>query len=198
MGARGVPRVSVGVPVYNGERYLAETLDSLLGQTYEDFELIICDNGSTDGTLKQVQEHFKLRKANLLYVPEVRCAPVHALYISTLDRRLLVVDKQSGGNKADAVNAGLNQFEGYLASGRKVGGLAFYFRNWPDEKEYYVQRTLGGKLLERHGLRCVALLGSDTKISFDQRPDGLHVHLPAQSPAKYAYAVRITFHGNSQ
>jgi glycosyltransferase involved in cell wall biosynthesis len=45
-----VPRLSVGLPVYNGERYLAESLDALLGQSYEDFELIISDNASTDGT----------------------------------------------------------------------------------------------------------------------------------------------------
>jgi len=43
-------RVSIGVPVYNGERYVAETLDSLLGQTYADFELVICDNASLDRT----------------------------------------------------------------------------------------------------------------------------------------------------
>ena len=47
-------------------------------------------------------------------------------------------------------------------------------------------------------VQSVALLGSDAKISFDQRPDGLHVHLPAQSPAKYAYAVRLTFGSNSR
>src|SRR5437879_4929447 len=44
------PRVSIGVAVYNGERYLAEALDSLLAQTFEDFELTICDNASTDRT----------------------------------------------------------------------------------------------------------------------------------------------------
>jgi len=44
------PRLSVGLPVYNGERYLAEAIDSLLGQTFEDFELIISDNASTDAT----------------------------------------------------------------------------------------------------------------------------------------------------
>lgn len=44
------PKVSIGLPVYNGERYLEETLDSLLGQTYQDFELIISDNASTDST----------------------------------------------------------------------------------------------------------------------------------------------------
>jgi glycosyltransferase involved in cell wall biosynthesis len=50
-GAGGpAPRLTVGLPVYNGENYLAESLDSLLGQSYEDFELIISDNASTDGT----------------------------------------------------------------------------------------------------------------------------------------------------
>ena len=45
-----VPRLSIGLPVYNGEEYLAESLDALLGQSYEDFELVITDNASTDGT----------------------------------------------------------------------------------------------------------------------------------------------------
>lgn len=44
------PRVSIGLPVYNGERYLAEALESLLSQTFRDFELIISDNASTDRT----------------------------------------------------------------------------------------------------------------------------------------------------
>lgn len=44
------PTVSIGLPVYDGERYLAEAIDSILGQTYTDLELIICDNASTDGT----------------------------------------------------------------------------------------------------------------------------------------------------
>ena len=47
---RGVPRVSVGMPVYNGEEYLERALDSLLAQEFDDFELIISDNGSTDRT----------------------------------------------------------------------------------------------------------------------------------------------------
>ena len=44
------PKVSIGLPVYNGESFLHEALDSLLGQTFEDFELIISDNASTDST----------------------------------------------------------------------------------------------------------------------------------------------------
>jgi glycosyltransferase involved in cell wall biosynthesis len=45
-----VPRLSVGLPVYNGESYVAESIEALLGQTFADFELIISDNASTDGT----------------------------------------------------------------------------------------------------------------------------------------------------
>jgi glycosyltransferase involved in cell wall biosynthesis len=45
-----VPRVSLGFPVYNGERYLRGALDSVLAQDFDDFELVICDNASTDAT----------------------------------------------------------------------------------------------------------------------------------------------------
>ena len=46
------PKVSIGLPVYNGEPFLKETLDAILAQTFKDFELIICDNASTDATKK--------------------------------------------------------------------------------------------------------------------------------------------------
>ena len=48
--SRDVPRVSVGLAVFNGEDYVGEAIDSVLGQTYEDFELVISDNASTDQT----------------------------------------------------------------------------------------------------------------------------------------------------
>ncbi len=60
------PRVSIGVPVYNGARYLAETLDSLLAQTYGDFELIICDNASTDCT-QAIAERYVERDPRVRY-----------------------------------------------------------------------------------------------------------------------------------
>jgi glycosyltransferase involved in cell wall biosynthesis len=44
------PTVSIGMPVYNGGKYIKEAIDSLLAQTFKDFELIISDNCSTDGT----------------------------------------------------------------------------------------------------------------------------------------------------
>lgn len=44
------PRISIGLPVYNAEKYLRHALDGILSQTFTDFELIICDNASTDST----------------------------------------------------------------------------------------------------------------------------------------------------
>ncbi|MGB7767969.1 MAG: glycosyltransferase [Verrucomicrobiia bacterium] len=48
--AAPIPKVSIGLPVYNGENYLRAALDSILRQDYADFELIISDNASTDAT----------------------------------------------------------------------------------------------------------------------------------------------------
>ena len=45
-----VPLVSIGLPVYNGEGFLSQTVDSILNQTFTDFELIISDNASVDGS----------------------------------------------------------------------------------------------------------------------------------------------------
>lgn len=51
------PRLSVGLPVYNGEEYLRPALDAVLGQTYTDFELVISSNASTDSTDEICQEY---------------------------------------------------------------------------------------------------------------------------------------------
>ena len=61
------PRLSIGLPVYNGENYLAESLDALLGQSYEDFELIISDNASTDGTA-DICRRYERRDSRIRYL----------------------------------------------------------------------------------------------------------------------------------
>jgi glycosyltransferase involved in cell wall biosynthesis len=60
------PRVSIGMPVYNGENYICFALDALLAQTFTDFELIICDNGSTDDT-RQICETYVTKDQRVRY-----------------------------------------------------------------------------------------------------------------------------------
>ena len=54
------PKISVGLPVYNGERFLAEAIESILNQDFEDLELIISDNGSDDGTYDICRHYAKI------------------------------------------------------------------------------------------------------------------------------------------
>ncbi len=61
------PVVSLGVPVYNTERFIAGALDSLLAQTFADFELIISDNASTDGT-REICESYAARDSRIRYI----------------------------------------------------------------------------------------------------------------------------------
>lgn len=60
------PRVSIGMPVFNGERYLAQSLESMLSQTFSDFELIISDNGSQDGT-EEICRHYAAKDKRIRY-----------------------------------------------------------------------------------------------------------------------------------
>jgi glycosyltransferase involved in cell wall biosynthesis len=66
-----VPRLSIGLPVYNGEQYLSEALDALLGQSYQDFELIISDNASTDGTA-EICRRYLAQDPRIHYVRQPR------------------------------------------------------------------------------------------------------------------------------
>ena len=61
------PRLSIGLPVYNAERLLPRALDSLLAQQFQDFELIISDNASSDGT-RQMCAEYAAKDARIRYV----------------------------------------------------------------------------------------------------------------------------------
>lgn len=65
-GSPTSPRVSIGLPVYNGEEYIREALRSILDQTFTDFELIICDNASTDET-ESICRAFSERDSRIRY-----------------------------------------------------------------------------------------------------------------------------------
>jgi alpha-L-fucosidase len=61
---------------------------------------------------------------------------------------------------------------------------------WPSNREAVIH-SLGGAARDHPKVTSVSLLGSDAKLTFDQRDDGLHIELPEQSPGRYAYSFRI-------
>lgn len=69
MSAR--PRISITLPVFNGERYVAQAIRSILDQTYRDFELIVSDNASTD-TTEEICRSFEAQDKRVRYVRQPR------------------------------------------------------------------------------------------------------------------------------
>jgi len=63
--------VSIGMPVYNGEQFIREAVDSLLSQTMPDFELLISDNASTDGT-RAICEDYARRDPRVRYIRQAK------------------------------------------------------------------------------------------------------------------------------
>lgn len=74
-----VPKVSIGLPVYNGEKYLGAAVDSILSQDFEDFDLVLCDNASTDRTA-EICQAYAARDKRVRYVrnaTNIGAAPNH-------------------------------------------------------------------------------------------------------------------------
>src|ERR1700720_684357 len=102
------PPITVVVPAHNEEGSIRVAVRNLLELDYPELEIIVVNDGSADRTLEELREEFSLRPVRAIYVPTLESARVRGLYRSSVDARLLVVDKDPAGSKADAVNAGLN------------------------------------------------------------------------------------------
>jgi cellulose synthase/poly-beta-1,6-N-acetylglucosamine synthase-like glycosyltransferase len=107
-GSPLAPPITILAPAHNEEKSICLAVRNLLDLDYPELEVIIINDGSVDRTLEVLQAEFRLRLVRVVYIAQVASAPVRALYRSDADPRLLVVDKEAGGSKADAVNAGLN------------------------------------------------------------------------------------------
>ena len=103
-----VPPITIVAPAHNEEASIRVSIRNLLELDYPQLEVIVVNDGSKDRTLEELRQEFQLRPVRAVYVVQVKTAAVRTLYRSGVDSRLLVIDKQAGGSKADAVNAGLN------------------------------------------------------------------------------------------
>ncbi|HVA13027.1 MAG TPA: glycosyltransferase [Stellaceae bacterium] len=101
------PPIALLVPAYNEEATVVENIRSLRSLQYPSFEIVVINDGSTDGTLRAVIKAFDLKPIVRAYEPAVSHRLIRGLYGSPEYKNLLVVDKENGG-KSDALNAGIN------------------------------------------------------------------------------------------
>ncbi|MCX7974896.1 MAG: glycosyltransferase [Candidatus Aminicenantes bacterium] len=101
------PPVSILVPAYNESEVILRTVNSVLALRYPLYEVIIINDGSTDGTLEKLINYYHLRKIDYVYRPFIKTAPIRGLYYNPHLPHLVLVDKVKSG-KADSLNCGLN------------------------------------------------------------------------------------------
>ncbi|MDH3595081.1 MAG: glycosyltransferase family 2 protein, partial [Rhodospirillales bacterium] len=99
--------ISLIVPAHNEEDSIVDSIRSILSLHYPQFEVVVVNDGSTDGTLQAIMEAFDLSPVDRYYDTTVPHRPIRGLYGSGRHANLLLIDKQQGG-KADALNAGIN------------------------------------------------------------------------------------------
>lgn len=102
------PPVTMIVPAHNEETCIVNSVQALLSLQYPSLELIVVNDGSQDHTLDVMRTRFQLKASRLLYFPEIPTGAVRGIFTSSIEPRLVVIDKDSVGSKADAINAGIN------------------------------------------------------------------------------------------
>ena len=90
--------VSVIIPVYNGADFIAETLDSVMAQTYSNIEIIVIDDGSEDGTKEVVRDYVNRVEEGGLYQGK--------------KRSLKLIDNTKKKGAAGARNTGIDEARG--------------------------------------------------------------------------------------
>lgn len=153
--------LSVVIGSYNRKNLLAKAIESVrINGIKVAYEIIVVDGGSTDGSIEwliqqkdiiTIIQHNRgefrgkpLQRQSWGYFMNLGFKSCQGKYILMISDDCLLLP--------NAVNLGLDKFVEMEKTGRKIGGVAFYFRNWPQEKEYYVQKSLGGNLAINHGI----------------------------------------------
>ena len=100
--------VSVIVPAYNEEVTIEATIRSLLALDYKLYEIIVVDDGSSDGTSRVVQQAFGMRKIDRPIQQRILCKPQETIYETRSQKVPITLIRKQNGGKADALNMGIN------------------------------------------------------------------------------------------
>jgi cellulose synthase/poly-beta-1,6-N-acetylglucosamine synthase-like glycosyltransferase len=101
------PPITLCVPCYNEREVILGSVRSLLSLSYPDHEVVLCNDGSTDDTLRTLIDGFALHRVDQIADERIPTAPVRGVWRSRLHSNLTVVDKENGG-RSDALNAAIN------------------------------------------------------------------------------------------
>lgn len=108
------PLLSIIIPIYNEEKHICRTVDSLLQQTYSHFEIVIVDDGSEDDTVALLREYYDFSDENILRHPVSRKTTRVSVAIHN-DIHLFLIEKINGG-KGSALNTGIDYCHGTLCA----------------------------------------------------------------------------------
>jgi glycosyltransferase involved in cell wall biosynthesis len=161
------PEISIVLGSYNRRAFLKATIESVRrnGITVQ-YEIIVIDGGSTDGSVRwltkqkdviTIVQHNRgefrgqpIDRKSWGYFMNIAFKAAHGKYILMISDDCLIVP--------GSVMNGYNHFEDLLKQGRKIGAMAFYWRNWPDEEKYRVGTAFGKYVYVNHGLYLKATL----------------------------------------
>ena len=103
------PSISIIAPAYNESKTIVENVRALLSLYYNNFNVIVVNDGSSDDSLERIIKAYDLEKVNYFFDYRIPCKRIRGVYKSKNRsfHNLTVIDKINGG-KADALNAGIN------------------------------------------------------------------------------------------
>jgi len=161
------PSVSVVIGTYNRLSYLKATVATVRDELEKlPSEVIVVDGGSSDGTMEwlieqkdiiTIVQHNRgkwngkpIERKSWGYFMNLGFKAAQGKYICMLSDDCLVIPS--------TIKQGVDAADAKIASGDKLGAVAFYWRNWPEQKNYWVGLTFGSRIFVNHGLYLNAAL----------------------------------------